>query len=56
MKEILLILAIFVLSGCQTTGGSKVARCKGPIFYLNPEHWQPDEAGVKTHPQTIQGR
>lgn len=42
----LLPLFIFiVLAGCQTT--DKLAKCKGPAYGLNSEHWEPTRQDLK---------
>ncbi len=34
----LLLLSLLVLAGCSHT--EELAKAKGPLFALNPDHWQ----------------
>ena len=34
----LLLLSLLVLAGCSHT--EELAKAKGPLFPLNPDHWQ----------------
>ena len=53
MRQILLVLTLFTLAACQTTGDMKVASCKGPAFPLNSGHWQATKADIGNESQAV---
>ena len=44
LKPLILSLAVMALSGCSN--GEHLAACKGPVFQLNPGHWQASAADL----------
>ena len=45
IRTSLAVLMLSVLAAC--TGHDPVAKCKGPVFQLNTNHWQPQPADLK---------
>jgi hypothetical protein len=44
----LLLLGLLVLAGCSHT--EELAKAKGPLFPLNPDHWQATPQELETPP------
>ena len=50
----LLLFPFAVLAGCQTP--AKLTTATGPVFPLNPGHWQPTQADLTLHSSKTDGR
>lgn len=44
------LIALLGLAGCAH--GEKLATAKGPLFALNPDHWQPAAGDLQAPPAT----
>jgi hypothetical protein len=49
LLRFLLVIALLGLAGCSHT--EKLAEAKGPLFPLNPDHWQVAPADLKDPPE-----
>ena len=48
LLKFLLVIALIGLAGCSHT--EKLAEAKGPLFALNPDHWQAAPDDLKDPP------
>lgn len=48
LLKFLLVIALIGLAGCSHT--EKLAEAKGPLFALNPDHWQAAPDDLKEPP------
>lgn len=48
LLKFLLVIALIGLAGCSHT--EKLAEAKGPLFALNPDHWQAAPDDLKNPP------
>lgn len=51
LVRLLVVLALFGLAGCASTETLAVAQ--GPLFALNPRHWQPTAKDLKSPPPVV---
>jgi hypothetical protein len=48
MTRVLFVLGLLALAGCSHT--EELAKAKGPLFALNPDHWQATPQDVAAPP------
>ena len=48
LVKLLLVIALIGLAGCSHT--EELAQAKGPLFALNPDHWQAGPDDLKDPP------
>lgn len=49
--KFLLLATLLTVGGCSST--EKLAQAKGPLFGLNPDHWQPAPTELEAPPADI---
>ncbi len=49
--RLLALIALFGLAGCAST--KTLATAHGPLFALNPTHWQPTAKDLKAPPPVV---